>query len=118
MRLTYAAEQLISQVRESRPDAEVTEGEPDGFGVVREITFDKATSKWLWPLLEPNVDGRIAEAHYEARKGLRLVFQSRSQVADDRTPFELPAPPIEVPDTAVTEESGDEADEQGELPNP
>lgn len=53
MRIPYAARTLQSQVQERRNKAEIEPfGEEDGLGVVRTLRFDKATSKWLAPLLE------------------------------------------------------------------
>lgn len=90
-RIPYAAEQLLTQVAAHRPEAEVTNGEPDGIGVIRSFSFDKATSRWLWPLMKDDLDARLARGEL-VRGVLTLTFQSRSALADDRKPFDLPAP--------------------------
>jgi hypothetical protein len=86
-RLTYAAKQLIKQVTAARDEVEVTNGDPDGLGVIREIKFDKSTSRWLWSKMKDRLDPRIASGQ---NKGgvLTLVFRT-GPTADDKTPFDL-----------------------------
>lgn len=87
-RLPYAAVTLIEQVKQhkKRAKAEPT-GEVDGLGVWRTIAFDKATSKWLAPLLDEIDDPRI-EGH-EVEDGVLTVTLSPRIDADTRDEFPL-----------------------------
>lgn len=107
-RLTYAAQQLVSQL----PDAEVTLGEPDGLDVVREITVDRSTGKWLAPLLVELQDRRIVSSEMGNRGGLKIVFHSESRVADDRSPFPLEAAGV------IAEQRSDEGSDETEAEAP
>jgi len=112
-RVALAMKTLLDQV-EKLPDLKGAEvepefGEPDGFGVVREVKFNRAVTKVLWPLLEPNLDGRIASA-VVSHGVLTLTFQSTSPLADDPAPFELPA----VAEEVVPEEVSDTGEGDGE----
>lgn len=83
-----AARQLISQVLDHHPDAEVTSnGEPDGYGVTREVTFDAKTSKWLDPILEAVDDDRIEQVTHKAKKAT-VVFVADVR-ADHGHPFAI-----------------------------
>lgn len=86
-RLTYAARTLMRQIGDKR-NYDVKFGEPDGLGVVRDIRFDKRTSKWLAPLLEAIEDPRIAEANVTEAGYLHVTFVAGPQ-ADDRRKFPL-----------------------------
>lgn len=90
MRLPYAAEVLIDQVQEQKPKATYEEGDPDGFDVVRTVKFDKATSKWLAPLLEVVEDWRIEEVNLTDAGYLHVTFIGGTD-ADARDPFPLDA---------------------------
>lgn len=60
MTITPAAQQLIEQVTELRPDAQATVvGDADGIGVHRTVAFDAETSAWLAPYLDAFKDERI-----------------------------------------------------------
>lgn len=88
--LPPAARQLITQVTNHDPDAEATaNGEVDGFGVTRSVTFDAKTSKWLSPILEVLADERIREISHKGRK-LTVTFVG-SALADHADPFEVEA---------------------------
>lgn len=90
-RLTYGAKTLISQVEHHKPRSKASEvGDPDGLGVVRTIKFDKATSKWLAPLLDEIEDPRIETMHVTEAGHLHVTFVSTPK-ADSRLPFPLDA---------------------------
>lgn len=110
-RLPYAAKQLISQVAAHNQEAEVTEGAPDGFGVVRTVSFDKKTSRWLWPLLKNQLDPRLANAQNK-RGQVTLTFQSSSPLADDRSTWPQ-LPPAGLP-TALEHGQGAEQETEQE----
>lgn len=80
-----AARTLIDQVRDHRPDAEATaNGEVDGYGVTRSVTFDAKTSKWLDPILEAIDDPRIADVTHKAKKTtVTFVGDARADYADE-----------------------------------
>ena len=86
-RLPYAAQTLIDQVTAERKSAKVTPGDPDGLDVYRTVEFDKATSKWLAPILQEIDDERIIGAGI-SHDVLTVVFTHRT-VADDRAEFPL-----------------------------
>lgn len=97
-RVPHAAKILAQQVRDhygrnadsaaGRGTMEPT-GDPDGFGVHREVVFDKTSSKWLEPLIGQMNDSRIVGTRTE--KG-RLVVQFSGRVdADTKTEFPLGA---------------------------
>lgn len=89
MRLPYAAHQLIEQVQDRRKKAKAEYvSDPDGLGVVRTIKFDKATSKWLAPILEALDDDRIREAEVTEAGYLHVTFVPTPN-ADDRRAFPL-----------------------------
>lgn len=114
-RLPYAAQALIAQVEAERGEVKVREGEPDGFDVVRSISFDKPTSKWLRPRISHSgMDERLTSA-VEERGILTLTFQSTSVLADRDDDFNLEIPP------AGDEPEGQPIMEQeigGEVPAP
>lgn len=90
-RLVKAAALLAAQVQAQRKRAKWSEaGEPDGLGVVRMIRFDKATSKWLEPLLEEIADERI-EWFAPTEAGYLYVKFVATPVADRHDPFPLEA---------------------------
>lgn len=94
-----AARRLISQVVDHRPDAEVTSnGEADGYGVTRSVTFDAKTSKWLDPILEAIDDPRIEQVTHKAKRAT-VTF-----VGDVRADFSHPFD-IDVADAVL---SGDQ----------
>lgn len=92
MRLPYAAKTLIKQVQATRKTAKAEpSGDPDGLGVVRSITFDKTSSKWLAPRLlnsDGYIDERIVDADMDAGR-LTVTFSDRSAIADQRGAFVL-----------------------------
>lgn len=89
MRIPHSAHTLIEQVRAEKKNAKAKPlGEPDGFGVVRTIAFDKATSKWLAPLLEGTDDRRIVSSEVNEDGVLEVSFSARTD-ADQRHSFFL-----------------------------
>ena len=83
-----AAKQLISEVRDHKPEAEVTAtGDADGYGVVRSVTFDSKTSKWLDPILEAIDDERIAGVDHDGKKAV-VTFVGDVR-ADYAHPFQI-----------------------------
>jgi len=102
MELPRGAEQLVQQATDYEGVTYEVTGEPDGFGVHREVTFDKETSKWLAPVLQAIEDDRI-ERMEDRRGKLAVIF-----VPDARADFDHEYPIDEV--IAVFEE-GDEEDE-------
>lgn len=90
-RIPYAAQRLIDDAKAHKPKAKVDAaraGDPDGFGVFRTIAFNKATSKWLAPLLEVLNDPRIVQSVVNDDGLLEVTFSPRIN-ADDRSPFPL-----------------------------
>lgn len=86
-RITWGAQTLIDQVAALGHDASYTTGEPDGLDVIREITFtDKDTADWLAPIMQVQLDGRIAEMWHD--ENLRFVFQA-GVIADGREPYSI-----------------------------
>lgn len=106
-RLTWAGKTLIQQVGDVRPDATTETGEPDGLGVIREITFDRATGKWLKPFVD--TDPRITSAVLGRTGGLVLTFQP-GPIADQRDPFPIPA----IVDDALIEVASEKDDESAD----
>lgn len=87
-RQTRAGKQLTRQVQESKAQTKVdVVGEADGLGVFRTISFNKATSKWLEPLLVEIDDKRIESL--ETVDGLLHVTFVPTTKADDAAPFPL-----------------------------
>jgi hypothetical protein len=113
MRLPHAGKTLIRQVGEFRPDAESNTGEPDGLGVIREITFDRETGKLIQPLIKD--DPRIASAVLGRKGGLVVTFVS-GIAADDRSACDIPAVLDDATEQAIADLSaGDGAsDDAGE----
>lgn len=93
-RLPYGAETFIEQVLELRKSAKYERGEPDGFDVIRSITFDKPTTKFLGDALNYIDDERIVDAHV-SKEQLTIHFSDESAIADLRDPYPL-AEAIEV----------------------
>lgn len=88
--LVPAARQLITQVQHFKPNAKAKSvGDPDGIGVLRSISFDKATSKWLTPILEVIADERIASID-TTNTGTVVTFVADTR-SDHRTEFPLGA---------------------------
>jgi hypothetical protein len=88
--LPPAADQLIQQVTEVDENATCEPvGEPDGFGVTRDIKFDKATSKWLAPALEAIADDRIAATNLKGKAKELVVTFVPDVRADFRDGFPL-----------------------------
>jgi hypothetical protein len=98
---------LISQVTDHRPDAEYEFGEPDGLGRVREVTFDKDTSKWLQPILQAANDPRIGSLDTNGAKGKqKLTVTLVADVRADRAhPF-----PVDEADEVLSEEPEESAE--------
>jgi hypothetical protein len=110
-RIPWAAETLVEEVEDIRPEAVVENtGEPDGFDVIREITFDPETSRWLEPLLATGDDPRIASA-VTSKDSLVVTFIS-DPMADDRTPFYLEAVSAVLSRPVENAELPDEAPEE------
>lgn len=88
-RTPYSAKTLIAQVQLLRKKVTADLSEPDGLDVYRALSFDKATSKWLAPILWELDDPRIVEWIYE--DGVATVTFSPKRNADDPQPFALDA---------------------------
>jgi len=90
-RIPKAMKTLIAQVHETREDAEVNLGEPDGFNVYRQVSFDDQTSKWLTPIIDliAPKDARITN-HFTSRGGMLIIDFSTGINADDNSRFLLP----------------------------
>lgn len=101
-RLPYGAETFIEQVQGLRKSAKFEQGDPDGFDVVRSITFDKATSKWLEPILDHLGDDRIV-GYSTSKEQLTVDFSDESVVADQRDPYPLESAAEVAEDAAKTE---------------
>lgn len=84
-RLIPAAKQLTSEVEDMGKPYKVTQGEPDGYGFIREIGFDARTSKWLVPILDAIGDERIRTIDYEGKGRASITF-----VGDTRADFSQP----------------------------
>jgi hypothetical protein len=87
-RLPHGAETFIEQVKELRKSAKYEQGDPDGFDVVRSITFDKATSQWLGDALDYIDDDRIEDVT-TSKDQTTVHFATESAVADQRDPYPL-----------------------------
>lgn len=92
MKIPRAASQLISEVQAVSADAEYeVTGEPDGFGVSREITWDKGTTKWLADVLKVADDPRIDNLQIRSKsrvKRLAICFVG-NQLADFKGSFQI-----------------------------
>jgi hypothetical protein len=95
-RIPHAAKVLASQVRDkygrsvdSKAGQETITpvGDPDGFGVVRSVEFDKTSSKWLSKVLAATGDPRIVGIEEKAGK-VKVTFASGTN-ADTKDPFNL-----------------------------
>jgi hypothetical protein len=97
MRLVPAAQQLVAQVTEARSVSAVgiTWEEADGFGRIRELTFDPSTSAWLMPILMAVRDPRIqtlasSPARPQRKGGFHLTVTFVPDVRADRAdPFAI-----------------------------
>ncbi len=87
-RIVPAAYQLMSEVEEQKPKFKVTYGEPDGLGVIRSVTFDATTSKWLVPILDVLRDTRIKSVKVNGRNRATVRFVP-THWADHKEPFLL-----------------------------
>lgn len=90
-RLPHGAVTFTEQVQALRKSAKFERGEPDGLGVVRSLTFDKATSKWLEPILDHLDDDRIVGYGTGSKGLLTVLFSEKSNVADQRDDYPLEA---------------------------
>lgn len=90
-RIVPAAVQLITQLEDSGRKFKTTQGDPDGLGVVRAITFDATTSRWLTPILDAIGDQRIRSITHNGRHRATVTF-----VPDYRADFKTPFPLNEV----------------------
>lgn len=87
-RLPYAAETLLAQAKSKNKSAKMSpSGDPDGLDVFRTVTFDKASSKYLAPLIEHLGDPRIVD-HSVSKDVLSVTFSPRP-LADSRDDFPL-----------------------------
>lgn len=114
-RLAYGLRTLVEQVGTLRPDATFDFGDPDGLSVIREVTIDRTTGKWLEPLVKD--DPRVVSTTLGRRGGLTIEFTSRHQ-ADDASPFAIPEVVDEAVEQAIAELNESNAqevelDEQG-----
>lgn len=83
-RIAYALSTLIRQVEAERKNAEYDLGEPDGLGVIRDVKFDKSTSKWLKPLIDVARDSRIADvSSASGRVTVTVVGSIRADTRDE-----------------------------------
>lgn len=88
-RLTPAASQLADQVFNLNDKMKCYPyGEVDGYGRIRGIEFDAATSKWLVPALEAIQDERIEKIQYEGKGRAQVIFVGNT-LADRRTTYPL-----------------------------
>lgn len=90
-RLIPAAAQLIEEVANCGRRFKVACGDADGYGFIREITFDGRTSNWLVPILEAIGDQRIRyvnQPHGKGRATIRFVGDTR---ADHKAPYGIAA---------------------------
>ena len=90
-RLPYAARRLVEDIHLLRPKAKVEMtpvGDADGLDVYRTFVFNKATVKWLAPIIEGVDDRRIVGSGVNDKGLLEVIFSHRS-IADDRSPFRL-----------------------------
>jgi hypothetical protein len=87
-RLPYGAVTLIAQATDHKKSAKSEPvGEVDGYGVFRTIKFDKATSKWLAPLIRDD-DPRIEDSSLTDAGYLHVTFVP-GPWADHKQPFNL-----------------------------
>lgn len=106
-RIPHAARTLIQQVTEAKPKATAEpHGDPDGLDVQRTIRFNKATSKWLAPILEHMGDPRIEEVEMTDAGYLHVTFVPTVD-ADGTQQFPLSA--AEQVSKQFPVETGDEA---------
>jgi hypothetical protein len=87
-RIVPAAYQLMAEVEEQKPKFKVTYGKPDGIDVIREFTFDAATSKWLVPILGILKDTRIKSVNVNGKHRATVRFVA-SHWADHKETFML-----------------------------
>jgi len=81
----------MDEVAHSGKRFKVSPGNADGYGFIRDITFDARTSNWLVPILEAIEDPRIryiAQPHGKGRATIRFVGDTR---ADFKNPFGIDA---------------------------
>jgi len=88
-RLVPAATQLLKEITDLGKNYKVARGDPDGFGYIREITFDARTSNWLVPILDALVDERIRYIDQPNGKGRAKVRFVNDTRADRRQPFDI-----------------------------
>lgn len=81
---------FIEQVKEMRKSAKIEPGDVDGLDAYRSLTFDKATSKWLQPILDEIDDPRIVGYGTGSKDVLTVVFTHRP-AADHKDPYPLEA---------------------------
>lgn len=119
IRLAYGLRTLVEQVGTLRPDATFDYGDPDGLSVIREVTIDRTTGKWLEPLVKD--DRRVVSTELGRRGGLTIQFTTHHS-ADNADPFAIPEVVDEATEQAIAElnetnEQDDEMDQQGGPPD-
>lgn len=83
-RIARSLSTLIRQVETERKNTEYELGDPDGIGVVRDVKFDKSTSKWLKPLIDVARDNRIANvSHTGGQTTVTVVADPRADSRDN-----------------------------------
>ena len=87
-RIVPAGYQLMAEVEEKKPKYKVTYGEPDGFNVIRDLTFDATTSKWLVPILKILNDTRVKSVKVNGKNRATVKFVP-THWADHKDPFLL-----------------------------
>jgi hypothetical protein len=87
-RLVPAATQLLLQLSQDERKYKVSQGEPDGLGRIRSLTFDAHTSRWLAPILDAISDPRIKTINTNGRGRATVTFVSDYR-ADFRSHFPI-----------------------------
>jgi len=90
-RLVPAAKQLISEISDMGKPYKVTQGDPDGYGFIRDLTLDARSSKWLVPILDAIADERIRSIHHPENKGRAQIKFVGDTRADFAQPFGIAA---------------------------
>lgn len=119
-RIPPAARQLIAEIAEIHPDAEPhIVGDPDGFGVYRQVQFTKA--EWLADALEAIGDDRIASVVRENQASTLVTFTDTTR-ADYAYPYDIAdvhAVLLESDeDEDAEQDDGDEGEEQEDASDP
>lgn len=98
-RIPLAAKQLVRQATDAKPQTKAERaGEPDGFGTYRSVSFNKATSKWLEPLLTVLSDDRIEST--ESEDGILTVHFVPGRPSELSHPFDLDSAAVVAEETS------------------